>query len=378
MKENKNRTLDTAVNACVSQVHTNLRMYLSVMEEKCRSGVIKAKQGLQRRRKQYLQSTSSSVMQNEHFARPGRRRGYILVGAVVLVGGIYVFTEVKDSEERMSPTETIVVEASVEAPNIATWVEQSTTTDEALVSVELMTAKLAARLNTIEPVTEEIVAPMTVVLQTAEAAEDTEEVETSLEDTSQEESTEDSTKDSEKDRAFKTEDSSDEFRYYIPVITLNYAWEHMEMPYEHQLHLWNTCVQLNMKDYYWLMLGAVARESRFEEDPENYLGKPYFGYMGVGYDTAKDISKWLGLDYTLDVHDPYDNITLGVATHAYNLEKLNNNEYAALWAYATGIKGYRDALKAGETRSDAAEKAYKYRDMLMDEELNPRQPNYPN
>ena len=375
MQENNNKTLATAVTAYASRVQTNLRMYLSVLEENCRSGVIKAKQGLQRRRKQYLHCVTHSAMQNEHFARPRLRRGYILAGAVVLVGGIYVFTEIKGSEESMSPTETIVVEASVEAPDIATWVEQSTTTDEALVSVELMTERFSARINTIDTVTtEEIVIPAKETLQASETMEEFKKVETATEDV-------DTTQEVITPRGSMysaSEEDSDEFHYYIPVITLDYSWEHMELPYEHQLHLWNTCVQLNMKDYYWLMLGVMARESRFEEDPENYLGKPYFGYMGVGYETAKDISKWLGLDYTLDVHDPYDNITLGVATHAHHLEKLNNEEYAALWAYGTGIKGYYDAIESGEWRSDAAEKAYKYRDMLKDEELNPRQPNYPN
>lgn len=173
---------------------------------------------------------------------------------------------------------------------------------------------------------------------------------------------------------YSRDDDVLQFDWYIPKFTLDYEWETFELSYKYQKHLYTECQRFGFttKEDYFLMLGVIARESRFDPDPENFAGKSYYGFMGCGYDVAKDISKWIGLDYTLDVHDPYDNITLGVATHAYLLEQLDNDEYAALWAYGSGLTGYRDAVASGQTTSSYPEKAYKYRDMLMDDELNPK------
>lgn len=173
---------------------------------------------------------------------------------------------------------------------------------------------------------------------------------------------------------YSRDDDILQFDWYIPKITLDYEWETFELSYKYQKHLYTECQRFGFttKEDYFLMLGVIARESRFDPAPENLAGKPYFGFMGCGYDAATDISKWIGLDYTLDVYDPYDNITLGVATHAYLLEQLDNDEYAALWAYGSGLQGYRDAVAGGQTTSSYPKKAYKYRDMLMDDDLNPK------
>jgi hypothetical protein len=172
----------------------------------------------------------------------------------------------------------------------------------------------------------------------------------------------------------KDSDSSDTatyeyFKDYIPVITLDYDWEQIDFPYAYQKYLWRECQKYDNIDYY-LMLGVIARESRFEEDPENYLGMPYYGFFGVGQECAEDVSERLGLDYVLDIHDPYDNITIGVAFTSYCIEETGS-EYAGLWAYGTGISGYYAAIKSGETHSSDVDKAYKFKKLLEDKDLNP-------
>lgn len=166
---------------------------------------------------------------------------------------------------------------------------------------------------------------------------------------------------------YQREENYAYFDGYIPLITLDYDDEHMTMPYQLQKHLWLECQRFDL-DYY-LMMGVIARESRFDVDADS--GTAYVGYMCVGEDAAIDISKWLGLDYVLDRTDPYDNITLGVAFHRYCIDKLGS-EYAGLWAYGTGIQGYYNAKDRGEVTNSDVEKAYKFRDILMDDERNPK------
>lgn len=158
---------------------------------------------------------------------------------------------------------------------------------------------------------------------------------------------------------------SDE-KWYIPVITLDYEWETFEMPYEHQKLLHDLCEEKNID--YWLMLATIARESRF--DP-NCTNGDHVGYMQLCSDAVTDMKKRLG-DPDLDKWDPEDNIRLGVELFDYMLEKTKGDEYAAQWAYCEGYGGYTDQKANGKTHNVHADKAYKYRKMLVDEELNPR------
>ena len=168
---------------------------------------------------------------------------------------------------------------------------------------------------------------------------------------------------SKKSRA--TSNKSDE-KWYIPVITLDYPWETFEMPYEHQELLHDLCEEKGID--YWLMLATIARESRF--DPTCKTGD-HVGYMQICSDAVTDMKKRLG-DPDLDKWDPEDNIRLGVELFDYMLERTDGDEYAAQWAYCEGYGGYTKQKENGKTNNVHADKAYKYRKMLVDEELNPR------
>ena len=154
--------------------------------------------------------------------------------------------------------------------------------------------------------------------------------------------------------------------WYIPVITLDYAWETFEMPYEHQRHAYILCEQQNID--YWLILSIIARESRFDWTVSN---GEMIGYMQICNAAV------IGMQDRLDGKqcnrwDPIENITLGIECYEDALERTNGEEYAALWSYASGYWGYLEEVAEGQTSNIHVEKAYKYRKMLTDEELNPR------
>lgn len=153
--------------------------------------------------------------------------------------------------------------------------------------------------------------------------------------------------------------------WYIPEITLDYDWEKIYFPKEYQEHIWNLCQEKDLD--YFLIMGIIARESRFEFDVEN---QKHYGFMQLYSGSEQDMKRRLD-DETLSMHDPYDNITLGIELYDYCL-KRTGYEYGALWAYAEGVAGFNEDIAQGQVSNEDVQKAYKFKTLLEDEELNPR------
>lgn len=165
----------------------------------------------------------------------------------------------------------------------------------------------------------------------------------------------------------ETEEEAGDFdSEYIPVITLDYEWETFEMPYEHQKFIYDTCEKYEGVEFRDIMC-IIARESRFDPTVQN---GSHYGYMQVCDDAIEEVEK--RLDITIDdPFDPYQNITVGIDTFAYQYSRTPT-KYAAHWAYAQGYTGYLNDIEAGKTHNKHVDKAYKYYDMLSDTERNPR------
>lgn len=157
-------------------------------------------------------------------------------------------------------------------------------------------------------------------------------------------------------------------RFYIPEITLEYEAEKMYVPYETQKYIWDNCNELGLD--YFLVMGIIARESRFQLDITSYTnGVTYYGGMQVSgaywYDMCADAG---GDVTTMSPNNALDNLWVGMHFLAYCIEQTGS-EYAGVMAYGIGLGAYRETVAQGNWYDSLTEKAYKYRELLMQ---NPR------
>jgi len=153
--------------------------------------------------------------------------------------------------------------------------------------------------------------------------------------------------------------------FYIKDVTLEYPWEDMEMSYDMQKFIYEQCEDLDLD--YWLVMGIIARESRFNANALGYNnGIYYYGYMQMDWTCVETVRKWLNND-TLDPTDPYDNIVIGTHILRNSIDEAGS-EYGGVFAYGVGMGAYMDSIKAGIYTNASADRAYKYRDMLMHKE----------
>lgn len=150
--------------------------------------------------------------------------------------------------------------------------------------------------------------------------------------------------------------------FYIADVTLEYPWEGMTMSYDMQKHIYTVCQEYGVD--YWLVMGMIARESRFDAEIRGYSnGKTYYGYMQVDWGSVNNARKRRN-DDTLDPTDPYDNIIIGVDTLSYQIEQVGS-EQGGLFAYGVGYAAYCNYVARGIYIDDCTLKAYRYRDLLM-------------
>lgn len=164
---------------------------------------------------------------------------------------------------------------------------------------------------------------------------------------------------------------ADAKRFYIPEITLDYEAEKMYVPYETQKYIWDMCNELNLD--YFLVMGIIARESRFQLDIVSCTaGVYYYGGMQVSgefyYDMIEEVG---GNPEGMTPNNVYDNLWLGMHLLAYCIEETGS-EQAGVMAYGTGLGGYYDSVANGIYTCSDVEKAYKFRKLLLqNERYNP-------
>lgn len=153
--------------------------------------------------------------------------------------------------------------------------------------------------------------------------------------------------------------------FFLPDVNLEYSAEGLEMSYDLQKHVYETCLAKDLD--YWIVMGMIARESRFDNTVRGYSnGVTYYGLMQMNWDIVEVVREWTG-DYTLDPADPYDNVTIGTTYLKYLIEQTGY-EQGGVFAYGIGLGGYNAAIAQGIYTDKITTKAYKYRDLLREKE----------
>lgn len=153
-------------------------------------------------------------------------------------------------------------------------------------------------------------------------------------------------------------------RFYIPEITLEYEAEKMYVPYDTQKYIWDTCNELDLD--YFLVMGIIARESRFQLDITSCTnGVTYYGGMQVSGAYWQEMCATVGGDVTtMTYNNVQDNLWVGMHFLAYCIEQTGS-EYAGVMAYGMGFGAYRESIANGNWYDSVTEKAYKYRELLL-------------
>lgn len=159
-----------------------------------------------------------------------------------------------------------------------------------------------------------------------------------------------------KTREYKVYDAE---KFYIPVIHLEYAAETFDFDYEHQAYLYSLCQEFDLD--YFLMMGVIARESRFTFVTSN---KSYCGYMGVGKSCETFVREDTG-NYNLSRWNEFDNLYIGCYYQKYCIEQTGSVD-GGLMAYGLGLGGYNKAVAQGITSNSYNVKAWKFRKLLID------------
>lgn len=146
--------------------------------------------------------------------------------------------------------------------------------------------------------------------------------------------------------------------FYIEEIKLEYPDEEFNFGYEMQEYVYSVCQEFDLD--YWLIMGVIARESRFTfADKETYCG-----YMGVGEECAEFVRQETG-DESLDRWDEYDNIYIGCFYQKYCFDVVGSTD-GGLMAYNIGIQGYYNSCAEGVYTNNAVAKAWKFRKLLYE------------
>lgn len=149
--------------------------------------------------------------------------------------------------------------------------------------------------------------------------------------------------------------------FYIPAIVLDYDWETLYMDYDLQKFIYYLCLD-NDIDYY-LVMGMIARESRFDTTVVSCTaGRYYYGLMQMDNTCVQQVMEWED-NADLDPTNPYDNVYIGIKMLKHQMDKTGS-EHGGLMAYGTGYQGYLDNINNGIYYNSDTTKAYKFRDIL--------------
>lgn len=153
--------------------------------------------------------------------------------------------------------------------------------------------------------------------------------------------------------------------FYVLDVNLEYPDEGLEFSYGLQKYLYNLCKEKDLD--YWIVMGIIARESRFDN---TVLGKSgdtvYYGFMQMDWN-AVEYARQVMNDETLDPKDPYDNLMIGTTILRYCIDEVGS-EQGGVFAYGVGVQGYKNAVATGVYTDSLTKKAYRYRDLLKAKE----------
>lgn len=148
--------------------------------------------------------------------------------------------------------------------------------------------------------------------------------------------------------------------FYIEEFYLEYPWETFKVDYALQAYIYHLSEEMGLN--YTLVLGIIARESRWAADTIGGNSKKYYGLMQVD-ETCINMVKSFYNDYTLDALDPYDNVLIGMTILSYQIAKTGS-EYSGLTAYGIGYGAWKSNCKAGVYTNSCTDKAYKYQKLI--------------